>query len=546
MQGKTAGISKIHLLLMALALFALLLLLVAGSRFSALEDAGQWRINTYQALLETRGCDKALFDMEGGVRGFLQAGTERAYKPYSWGKRAFSTHYRQVLSLTRQDPSQPKRLQTLKKQFENWLGVTIPILVLRRSSGAARAQQAARRLASRREAAMKAMRATLFDIDKTENLLLAQRTQEQAATRAGARTALSIASLMTLITAGLAAFALARGSHSSSDAALSAPQPGAMFQPVAPQPATPRKSLFSRAAPAPAKTAGQSFELHHHNQQMLDSTSEGIVAFNLRGRVTFANPAALRMTGREMQEVIGKPVDAVLQRSEPEETLASLSSLRTQPISALLQDERVHNEADEMFSRKDGSRFPVEYTITPLREEGAPIPVEVDGTSGGVDGAVVVFRDIAERKRAEVALLRLASIVESSRDAILSHTLDGRIVSWNAAAAKLYGYSAQEAEGRLLSILFPPNSGEELEYLRVKIENGERVEPYQTVILTKDGTPVEVALTLYPVRDAQGRVMGASSNARPIARRRTEGLPAFSGSNATINLPEAARDGMAT
>jgi PAS domain S-box-containing protein len=119
--------------------------------------------------------------------------------------------------------------------------------------------------------------------------------------------------------------------------------------------------------------------------------------------------------------------------------------------------------------------------------------------------------------------------VESSKDAILSHTMDGSIVSCNAAAVRMYGYSARELEGQALEVLFPRSRAEELLFVTQAIAQGERIEPYQTTLLQKNGSPLDVAVTFYPVKDAAGNIVGASSNARPIRRQAgvTVNLPSF-------------------
>src|SRR5215211_3372255 len=110
----------------------------------------------------------------------------------------------------------------------------------------------------------------------------------------------------------------------------------------------------------------------------------------------------------------------------------------------------------------------------------------------------------------EMAAQWLAAIVESSHDAIISKTLDGIISSWNKAAARLFGYQAEEVIGKPITMLFPEERLVEEARILASIRRGERVESYETVRRRKDGTQVEVALTVSPVRDTQGRIVGAS------------------------------------
>ena len=126
------------------------------------------------------------------------------------------------------------------------------------------------------------------------------------------------------------------------------------------------------------------------------------------------------------------------------------------------------------------------------------------------------------KRQTESATAYLASLVESSDDAIIGQTLDGTIVSWNTGAERLYQYHIDEVLGRSISLLTPENRPQELPELMERIGKGEHVEGFETLRLRKDGTPVEVWLTLSPIKDVAGRVIGASSIARDITQRKRE------------------------
>lgn len=113
----------------------------------------------------------------------------------------------------------------------------------------------------------------------------------------------------------------------------------------------------------------------------------------------------------------------------------------------------------------------------------------------------------------------LAAIVQSSDDAILAKTLDGVITWWNDAAERLYGYTAEEAIGRPVSMLIPPERTGELEAIMDRIRAGGRVDHFETVRLARDGTPIDVSLTVSPIHDPSGVIVGASSIARDVRRR---------------------------
>ena len=137
-----------------------------------------------------------------------------------------------------------------------------------------------------------------------------------------------------------------------------------------------------------------------------------------------------------------------------------------------------------------------------------------------IDGVVLTFVDITERKQGEEALARLAAIVESSDDAIVSKDLNGRIISWNASAQRLFGYTDLEAIGQSVVMLIPPERGEEELGILDRIRRGERIENYETVRRQKGGALLDVSLTISPIFDSQGNIVGASKIARNISARK--------------------------
>jgi PAS domain S-box-containing protein len=131
-------------------------------------------------------------------------------------------------------------------------------------------------------------------------------------------------------------------------------------------------------------------------------------------------------------------------------------------------------------------------------------------------------RERRGRRQADAVASYLASIVQSCEDGIIGKTLDGTVVSWNAGAERIYGYTAEEMIGRSVSILIPSYRPNELPGILEKITRGEGVDGFETVRLRKDGTLVEVSITISPIRDATGQVVGASAVARDITRRKEE------------------------
>lgn len=151
--------------------------------------------------------------------------------------------------------------------------------------------------------------------------------------------------------------------------------------------------------------------------------------------------------------------------------------------------------------------FDISYS--PVRDE-----------AGEVRGVFCIVEETTERVFAQEALQRLASIIESSEDAIMSIDLDARITSWNEGAQRLYGYSAEEIVGRSVTVLLPEDRSEEEHAILSRIRCGERIDPYETLRVHKSGSPIEVSLTVSPIRDATGKIVGASKSARDIRSRK--------------------------
>jgi len=143
--------------------------------------------------------------------------------------------------------------------------------------------------------------------------------------------------------------------------------------------------------------------------------------------------------------------------------------------------------------------------------------------SGEIVGLFAAARDISRLKNAEEKNLWLAAIVESSDDAIIGKTLDGIITSWNKGAATVYGYKDNEVLGKPISLLVPSDRQDEISQFLERISRGKHVEHHETVRRKKDGPEIDVSLTISPIRNAEGRIIGASTIARDItAHKRAE------------------------
>lgn len=237
----------------------------------------------------------------------------------------------------------------------------------------------------------------------------------------------------------------------------------------------------------------------------LSSIGDAVLSTDAEGRVTFLNVVAESLTGWPQAEALGRPLPEVFhivneQTRQPVEN-PSLRALREGTIVGLANH--------TVLIARDGTERPIDDSAAPIRDEsGTPV------------GVVLVFRDVTERRHAEEAQARLAAIVESSDDAIVSKTLDGIILSWNAGAQRLFGYAPHEAIGRSITLIIPPERQDEEHEILARIAAGERVQHFETVRVSKQGRRIDISLTVSPIRDRAGRIVGASKVARDITDRK--------------------------
>jgi PAS domain S-box-containing protein len=179
------------------------------------------------------------------------------------------------------------------------------------------------------------------------------------------------------------------------------------------------------------------------------------------------------------------------------------------PVALALKTGVSIHEEEVIIERPDGSRVTVSVHIDPIRDK-----------DGKIVGAVNFFHDISEQKQAERAKGWLAAIIDSSDDAIISKNLEGVITSWNKSAERLFGYADEEAVGRHITLILPRDRLHEETMIIERLKKGERVDHFETTRVRKDGTTIDLSLTISPVRDAAGRIVGASKVARDITERK--------------------------
>lgn len=237
----------------------------------------------------------------------------------------------------------------------------------------------------------------------------------------------------------------------------------------------------------------------------LGSIDAGFMVTDRQGCVTRMNAVAERVTGVRQASALGRPIRSVLRRED-----LSPAEVQANPVDELVQRglsvETLHQP---VVISAQGLRIPLELRAALTHDEG-----------GEVRGLALVFRDLTRLQQDELSLRRLAAIVDSSFDAIIGKHLDGRITDWNAAAERLFGYNAAEAVGQPVQMLLPADRLDEEMRILHDLAQGRQIPPFDTVRRRKDGSLVEVSVTISPIRDGGGKVVGASKVARDITLRK--------------------------
>jgi PAS domain S-box-containing protein len=240
------------------------------------------------------------------------------------------------------------------------------------------------------------------------------------------------------------------------------------------------------------------FELRHL-ARIIESSDDAIVSKDLNGTIQSWNRAAERIFGYTAEEAIGRSIRMIIPADRQHEEDTVLSRVRAGEATSHFETIR---------QRKDGTLVPISLTVSPVRDD-----------HGVVIGASKVARDMTDRKAADLANRRLAAVVESSDDAIVTKDLNSTITSWNRAAERMFGYSADEAIGQSIRMLIPADLQHEEDTVLARIRAGKSVDHFETTRVRKDGGEVVISLTVSPILDDSGKVIGASKIARDITER---------------------------
>jgi PAS domain S-box-containing protein len=426
-------------------------------------------------LLQTDRLEASMIDQETGIRGYLAAKNSLFLQPYNEASARFDGELFLLQSTASSNPALTAKIAAISASYKHFNDVNQILLKDTLS------EPDVDRLKQQKQA---------MDILRAE---LAELTSEQSNIRESNRVRL------TRILGRLPAIGIGGGAFI---AALLLWYGNTLFREIT---AAFRQQLYET-------------ELRRdYLATTLQSIGDAVIVCDSSGKVTLMNPAAVKATGWTREQAMGQPLESVF-RIINEDTRETVES----PVAKVLRVGSVVGLANHtLLVCRDGTELPID-------DSGAPIR----GQNEEIVGVVLVFRDITERRQSEEALrksnasrLRLAAIIDSADDAIVSKDLNGIVSSWNEGASRMFGYSADEMQGQPILRLIPEElQYEEVEILR-KVRAGERIEHYETTRKKKNGETFEVSVTISPITDESGRIIGASKIARDISdRKRVERL----------------------
>jgi PAS domain S-box-containing protein len=466
-----------------LSLALLLVLLIAFLSYRAWSEFGrqseQIRI-TQRVVEDTTALLASITDAETGQRGFLLTGRQSYLESYHNALAAVPGLLDSLAKATVDWPDQSTRLEKLKpvvREKLDELQETVELYSRRKPEAAL-----ALVLTDRGKLEMDEIRQACSELQSAAYDRLSRQTAQSfsGANRIGFVGTAGSAALFALLT--LFAITNQRGSRR-------------------------RQELIQDLH----KSEEQSRVAHEWLQTIIGSIGDGVVATDASGKVILLNAVAESLTGWTLQQASGLPLGQVLVISD-EETGQGAED----PVARVLREGRMVGFTNHTnLTSREGRLISIEDSAAPIRD-----------ASNQIAGVVLVFRDVSQRRAAEqrekdnaIGLGRLAAIVESSDDAIISKDLNGMITSWNRGAERIFGYSKEEVVGRSIAILASPGHEDEMASILEQIARGEHIEHFETMRRTKDGRDIYISLTVSPIRDSNGVIVGASKISRNITER---------------------------
>jgi PAS domain S-box-containing protein len=403
-----------------------------------------------------------MIDVETGTRGFLISGQTRHLGPYDRSLPRIPATLRRLEEMFEGYPEQRQRIVSLRPLIEAQLEILDKVITGRRRNELSSSE--AIELTDRGKDLMDQIRA---QIDGTENVAR-QRLNERMALAASSawRASALLWTAMALIISILA---------------LS-------FRQVA------SEMKLRRGTERALRESEQRF------RGAFEGAAFGMAIGSLEGRWTEVNPALQEILGHPGEELIGASVEAAFE-FENDEAQQDLKK-------SLLSGVNSYNRPELPFTKRNGQRGWARLSVSTVRDHvGNPVQL------------IALVEDITTQRQAEL-VQKYAAIVQSSDDAIISKTIEGKILSWNPGAERMYGYSSAEAVGRSITMLIPPDEPYEFPTIMERIARGERVSHYETVRQRKDGGRLHVSVSVSPIMDASGKVTEAADVTRDMSERK--------------------------
>jgi PAS domain S-box-containing protein len=464
-------------LVIGFGLIVALLLVNAGIVYRqtrSLHRDGYWVAHTHEVLGSLDDLFSTVKDAETGQRGFLITGNEKYLKPYEDAVAVVGAKLERLKRLIEDNELQQARIPRLQELIHAKMDELAQTVALRNGPGFEAAQKVV--LTDLGKNRMDEIRSLISAIEQDEQSLLRDRQAANDLTYHWALAGGALGALMGLVS--VSAFAWVLRSH------LNARQ----------------------------KAAAAIYEQRELYRTTLASVGDAVMTTDPEARITYLNAVAESLTGWRNDDAAGRPLDAVFHILNE----GTRRPVENPAVRALREGLVVGLANHTILIAKDKVERAIDDSAAPIRDE-----------KGRVVGCVLIFRDITERRRLELQNARqaaaahfLASIVESSNDAIISKSLDGVIQSWNIAAERLFGYTAEQAIGRSISMLIPADRADEEDRIIARLRAGEPVDSFETERLKSDGSLIPISLTISPIRDESGRIVGASKIARDITDKK--------------------------